>query len=165
MKLIITFCLLLAVVGLYGHQSYISIANLEYNDSKKQIEVSLKVTAHDFEQILSQMFKTNVKLENINDSSAVGIQIQQYISQHFTIWSESKKADFQYVGKEVTVRDELFFYFTFKQVLNPSHIYIKNSVLFELFSGQQNIVHYKYKSTIKSITLTPAKEEDELKFN
>ncbi|PZE15775.1 hypothetical protein DNU06_16505 [Putridiphycobacter roseus] len=138
----------------FGHKSYISIATMEYNEKLGQIEVSLKLTAHDFEHILDQKFSKSIHIENVLDSSEVGQFIQAYLMDHFTIKSDGQAASMHYVGKEVTLRDDLYFYFTFKPILNPSHIIIQNSILFELFSEQQNRVHYKYKGDFKSGTLT-----------
>lgn len=139
----------------FGHKSYISIATMEYNEKLGQIEVSLKLTAHDFEHVLAKKFNEKIHIENVNDTSKIGLFIQTYLAENFTIKSLGKLVPMQYVGKEVTLRDDLYFYFTFKPVLNPSHIIIQNSILFELFSKQQNRVHYQYHDIIKSGTITP----------
>ena len=103
-------------------------------------------------------------MENLDDKGKAGEFIQSYLSQSFVIISEGKRASFNYVGKEVTVRDELFFYFTFTQVSDPSHIFIRNSVLFELFSNQQNIIHYTFNGNIKGTTLHADKPTGEIEI-
>jgi hypothetical protein len=137
----------------YAHKTYVSIANMEYNGKTKQIEVSLKLTAHDFEHVLENHFKKEYHIENIPDSSKIGLFIQNYVKTHFKVWSEKKLTQFKYVGKEVTVRDDLYFYFTFSNVINPKNIIVSNTFLFEMFNKQQNIVHYKYANQTKSVTL------------
>ena len=44
------------LLGAQAHKTYISIANLEYNKAKEQIEVSLQLTAHDFEEVIARHF-------------------------------------------------------------------------------------------------------------
>jgi len=164
-KILFSLILMVKFSTVMAHKSYISIANMEYNNNKKQIEVSLKLTAHDFEYILEKKFNKRIHIENVKDSSLVGQFIQTYISKHFQVYSEKKETKFNYVGKEVTVRDELYFYFTFTHVLDPLHIWISNTFLFELFSKQQNIIHYKIKGKTKSVTLIPSKRSSKISYN
>ena len=51
-KLILSILLSFTTLFASAHKSFISISNMEYNQKEKQIEVSLKLTAHDFEHIL-----------------------------------------------------------------------------------------------------------------
>jgi len=164
MRKLFLICILAMLSTALGHKSYISISDMAYNDSLKQIEVSLKVTAHDFERILYDKFRKTIDIENVGDTSKVNHYIKQYINYNFKIKSGGTETVLNYIGQEVTVRDELFFYFTFNQVSNPDHIFIQNSILFTLFSEQQNIVHYKYNGKIKSITLHANKQIGEIKF-
>ncbi|MGV6861645.1 MAG: DUF6702 family protein [Putridiphycobacter sp.] len=159
-KLILTLNLLFVLSFGFAHKTYVSIANMEYNPELTQIEVSLKLTAHDFEHVLENTFKKTYHIENVADSSEVGQYIQNYLKRHITVYSNEKQADFNYVGKEVTVRDELFFYFTFTKVADPKTIKVSNTILFELFTKQQNIIHYKYQNKTKSVTLITSKNEE-----
>lgn len=160
------FALLVIMASFNGlaHKFYITIADMEYNEEKARIEVSLKMTAHDFEWILEQKFKQKFVIEEVNDSSKVGEYMQAYLGQNFQLFSENKKADFNYLGKEVTDREDLYFYFTFTSLSNPAHINIISNLLFSISDLQQNIIHYKYKTETKSVTLVPSQNEAELKF-
>jgi hypothetical protein len=156
---------MLMTVQAFAHKSYVSIADMEYNEKLDQIEVSLKLTAHDFEYILEKKYNKRIHIENVPDSSEIGMHIQYYLKKHFTIVSQKQNTIFNYVGKEVNVRDELYFYFTFKNILNPLNIIVSNSFLFELFLKQQNIIHYKIKNKTKSVTLVPSIKEGRLSYN
>ncbi len=151
--LLIVILTFLSTNQVMAHKTYVSIANMEYNSKTKQIEVSLKLTAHDFEHVLEHHFKKEYHIENIPDSSKIGLFIQNYVKTHFKVWSEKKLTTFTYVGKEVTVRDDLYFYFTFSNIINPKNIVVTNTFLFEMFPKQQNIIHYKYANQTKSVTL------------
>lgn len=164
-KILLSFILVVNISTAMAHKSYISIANMEYNNTKNQIEVSLKLTAHDFEYILEKKFNKRIHIENVKDTSKVGKFIQTYILKHFQVYSQKKQTKFNYVGKEVTVRDELYFYFTFTQVLDPLHIWVSNTFLFDLFSKQHNIIHYKIKNKTKSVTLTPSRRSSIISNN
>lgn len=164
-KIFLIFIILTSVKSVYSHKSYISISDYEYNSKTKEIEASLKITAHDFEYILEKKFNKRIHIEQIVDSSIVGQYLQLYLKKNIQISSAGQQTEFNYVGKQVNLRDELHFFFTFKHVLNPSSILVRNTLLFDLFSKQQNIIHYKYGGVLKSITLFADKSSGKIDFN
>lgn len=164
-KLLLSLMLSFASLTASAHKSFISISNMEYNETEKQIEVSLKLTAHDFEHVLEKKFGKQIHIENVKAGSEVDKFIINYIKTHFSVKSGSELAVFNYVGREVTVKDELFFYFTISNVKNPSKIVVRNTFLFEIFQQQQNIIHYKLKGKTKSLTLVSLKKEGILLFD
>jgi hypothetical protein len=149
----------------FGHNYYVSIANMEYKEAENQVDVSLKMTAHDFEYLLEMKYNQRLHIENIADSSEIGRYIQVYLAENFVLISGGDTAMLNYVGKEVTLRDELFFYFSFTHIRDPKTIQIKNQLLFTLFTQQQNIVHYKYGEKTKSVTLVPSAHSAEIKID
>lgn len=157
--------LIAAMPNLMAHGYFVSTANMEYDDLTKSIEVSVKLTAHDFEHILENKFAQRIHIENVADTSEIGLFVQSYLKEHFVVTSAGVAGQFGYTGKEVTLRDELFFYFTFSGVNDPAAIQIKNTLLFTEFPQQQNIVHYKWGERTKSVTLVAAKPESEIKLD
>jgi hypothetical protein len=149
----------------FGHNYYVSIANMEYKEAENQVDVSLKMTAHDFEYLLEMKYNLRLHMEDIADSSEIGRFAQQYLGENFQLISGGEAAPMVYVGKEVTLRDELFFYFSFTGIKDPKTIQIKNQLLFTLFPQQQNIVHYKHGEKTKSVTLVPAAHTAEIKID
>ncbi|NOQ71424.1 MAG: hypothetical protein GQ574_05460 [Crocinitomix sp.] len=149
----------------FGHRYFVSIAELEYNSSKNRIEGSLKMTAHDFEEVLREKFGKPLEIENIADTSVAGIYMKTYLTDHFKLYSGGIQAIPVYVGKEVNLRQDLFFYFTFTGISNPKEIKIMNSILLAQFPQQQNIVHYKYQERTKSVTLVSSKKHETITFD
>lgn len=147
-----------------AHKFYVSISDLSYNVAKKRIEGSIKMAAHDFETVLENKFEKKILIENIADTSVIGRYAQHYLSEHFKVYSEGKMAAPHFIGKEVTLSQDLFYYFTFTNISNPKSIKIVNTLFFDLFPKQQNIVHYKYNQQTKSVTLVPTKNNDTIVF-
>ena len=137
---------------------------MEYNLEKERIDVSLKVTAHDFELMLSRKFDQQVDITEIADSSRIGEYCQDYLRHNFQVSSEGELARFAYLGKEILEREELYFYFSFEKIKNPASLNILSNLLFSISDDQQNIVHYKYKDQTKSVTLVPAQNQANLFF-
>lgn len=164
MKVILTSLLFLISSSIFAHKFYVSIADLAYNDTKQRIEGSLKLTAHDFEEVLKAKFNRSFLMEEVKDSSAEGRYVQLYLMQNFKVFSGGKELVPNYLGKEVSLTQDLYFYFTFSAVPNPQRIKVYNTLLFDLFPKQQNIVHYTYNHQTKSVTLVPTKNNDSIVF-
>ena len=160
-NIILLFLLFLSVTG-FSHKYYISTANLDYDAEDGKINCSLKLPAHDFEQVLETKFDKRIHVENVVDTSNVGLFINEYLNENFQIWSGGQQCVMEYIGKEVTLRDELFFYLSFWGVKEPNGIKVKNSLLCRTFTKQQNIVHYQYEDQSKSVTLVPSATEAEI---
>lgn len=69
----------------HAHNYFVSTANMEYDDSTKQIEVSVKMTAHDFEHVLEMKYQQRLHIENIADTSEIGKYIQEYLKENFVV--------------------------------------------------------------------------------
>lgn len=164
MKVLFTLGVLLICLSGSAHKYFISIASMEYNEEKKRIDVSLKMTAHDFEKVLIRKFERELHIEKIEDDSEIGKYCQAYIRQNFTIHSDDQQAEFNYLGKEIDNREDLYFYFSFVNIKNPSSLNVASNLLFSISDDQQNIVHYKYKDQTKSVTLLPSQNSAKIIF-
>lgn len=162
MKQLVTILFVLLAGSAFSHKFYISIADMEYDTIHNRINVSLKVTAHDFELVLQRKFERSIDLEAVSDSSEVNVYIKQYLKHNFKIYSQDIPLEMTYLGREVNERDELYFYFYFTDVTDPTTISIINKLLFSVSDQQQNIVHYKYLDRTKSVTLVASKSEDSI---
>jgi len=138
---------------------------MEYDSANVKINTSLKISAHDFEYLLEMKYNLRIHLETVTDSSEIGLYMISYLKENFIITSGGKQAEMIYLGREITLRDELFFYLSFTNVANPRTIHIKNQLLFSLFAQQQNIVNYKYGDRTKSVTLVSSAPEAEIKID
>ena len=159
MKRILIIAILLISKLSFGHEFFISIADMEYDSTKNRINVSLKMTAHDFEWVMEHKFQKKMTLENVADSSAENKFIQQYLFQNFKLYTKDEELVMNYLGFEVNSRDEMLCYFFFTGGTDYTTIKIINKLLFSISDLQQNIVHYKCKGRTKSVTLIPSKSE------
>lgn len=165
MKTCLAILFILLGTSGFAHKFYISIADMEYDSTRNSINVSLTMTAHDFEKVLQRKFGENTQLENVTDSSEAGLYIQQYINVNYQLINDGEQLKMKYLGKEVNNRDELIIYFYFPNIINPTTIKIINKLLFSVSDQQQNIVHYKYLGRMKSVTLIPSKYAERITFN
>ena len=79
--------------------------------------------------------------------------ILKYINNHFSINCNDKNLILKMIGKEVGNDDFISCYFESEKVENIQNIEIKNTLLTEVFSAQENILHLKINDKINSISL------------
>jgi Domain of unknown function (DUF6702) len=159
MKTLFLILFLSASYNGFSHKFYISIADMEYDSTLNRITVSLKLIAHDFELMLKRKFGEEIDIETIADSSKEDNYIRQYLAHNFQLYSGDKQMKMSYLGKELNLRDDLFFFFYFPNIIDFTTIKIVNRLLFSISDQQQNIVHYKYLNRMKRVTLIPSESQ------
>lgn len=151
------------------HRYAITIAEMAYDAPKNRIEVSLKVAAHDFEQLLAQVLHRPVHLEEQPDSSKaehlISTYCEKYLSTHFKLSSGGFPTRFHYLGRELTPHESLYFYFSFSGIHNPKQVTVFSDVMTSLSRDQQNRIHYTYGGVTKSATLSAAQNKATLSFD
>ncbi len=164
MKTLLTFGLFLFCTTVLSHKYYVAVVNMEWNAADERIDVFVKATAHDFQGIMERALNKRIDLDTIPKNDELMKFTSDYLQKTFSLTSLEIPATFNYIGSEVTERLNIFFYFTFTDVLNPKKIKITCKFFFEYFKGQQNIIHYKHGDQTKSVTLVASSAEGEFKF-
>ena len=57
----------------FAHKYYMSVADMEFDAESNTINGSLKATAHDFEALLEAQFDQRIHIENVSDTSEIGL--------------------------------------------------------------------------------------------
>ncbi len=134
------------------HEFHSSLAEIHYNTASKSLEVSLRVFSDDLSEALTKENKRTVRLD---ESAAVDPLIKQYLIKHFALLdSKNSQKPLIWVGKEITV-DVVWLYFEIPLAEDMNGLKVQNSVLFELFEDQVNIVNVNYKNQKKTYLFKP----------
>lgn len=130
------------------HDFHTSIAEMDYDESSKSFEISLRVFTNDFEEGLSNAGGIkNLHLDNTKKYQAL---IEKYIREHFyLITAKKERLPFKLYGKEIE-GDVTWIYFEIPVKKLSKSLQLKNAVLTELFSDQTNIVNIRYKKQKKT---------------
>ena len=128
-----------------SHETYISIAEIEIKSDRK-IEISLDITAHDFEYAYKKENNVTVKpkvqknsgLEYFDD-----VVIQNYIEKHFLITQFKDTINLDLIGNEINLEGLLSIYIQGNLNNNTDNLKIYNDLLVDVFPSQQNIVNLK----------------------
>lgn len=135
-----------------AHDFHTSITDVAYNPRTKTLEVALKVFTDDLESALSKFTKSKVVYDSRSEKQRQ--QLASYLKQHLSFEvTKDKPLPYKVLGSEAET-DAVWIYVEVP-VRNASleELYVKNSVLTELFADQMNIVNFNYNGTTKSTLL------------
>lgn len=121
------------------HEYYVSVAQAKYNTESQSLEVGIKVFTDDLERALTQQLGAPVKLSDATQRRAIEDALSAYLETHFVVTQQNVLQEFNWVGLEPGA-DETWLYF---EIFMPASgtFTMKNTVLFEAFPAQINIVH------------------------
>lgn len=154
-------CLLfLGLQSATRHEYYVSVATAEYNAKDGVLEVGLKVFTDDLERTINQNTAQQLKLSDAKQSASADEFLAEYLEQRFVLTKAGKLLELIYVGKEVGL-DETWLYF---QIAMPASgtLWMKHTVLFDVFPSQVNIVHFEVNGKKQSQYFTRDKPQIEL---
>lgn len=137
----------------FGHDFYLGIAQIEYNEKTKKFEVAIKLTTHDLEYAIEKGGASPLKLGSKKENIKADEYIKAYVLKHFGLKADDKNVFFHMIGKEVSLDEEIWIYLESDPVKSPKLIEVKNSLLADYFEAQQNHIHLKYKTKTYAIVM------------
>ena len=146
------------------HPLFISVTEMNYNASDKNLEISCKIFADDFEKTLASINHTKVDLTTPADKAAADKMVSAYVKGHLQLKLDNKPVTLEFVGYEKE-SDAIWSYF---QVPNtavaPKKIDIVNSILYESYDKQINLMHVSVGGNRKSTRLNYPDKEASFSF-
>ncbi len=144
-KLLIAFSLLFANKTATLHPVYVSVAEIEYKSETKSLEIGLKIFSDDLSDALSREAGQTVEIGTEQEHKEVAIWLQKYIKKQFFLYADGKNVEYNYVGRELVRQDffAVWIYLEAKNIDNLKNLYVKNTILQELFATQNNVINFR----------------------
>ena len=141
---IISFFLLLFNSNELAHESYTSIAEVNFSKERSMIEISIEITAHDISYLFEKEKKGVLKpIFNDGKEHFSNELLKPYINNHFKIFHQNKLIILDFLGNEINLDGELMIYMEAKMKKSIQSVEIINDLLITSFPNQQNIVNLK----------------------
>ena len=140
------------------HPFHVSVTEINHNAADKTLEVSCKIFTDDFEKTLAKKYNTKVDLGKQELHAAMDTLIKKYINSAIVIRPQGRTTAYSYLGFELD-KEATYCYFEIPNVPAASKIDVVNTILYDLFDDQMNIMHVTVKGSRKSDKLNyPSKE-------
>ncbi len=133
------------------HPLYVSITEINYNDKSHNMEISCKIFTDDLEQALGKKSGHSAHISSTRDE-AIAAEIAAYLAGHLSLSFDGKKVPVRFLGYELE-KEAVWSYLEGPVEKAPASAEIVNSILFDSFDQQINLVHITVKGERKSTKL------------
>lgn len=131
------------------HPLHVSTTEIEFNSKEKSLEISCRIFTDDFETVLAKQFKTKTDLTKPSMHKAMDELIKKYMAAHLKLNVNGKNAAFTYIGFELD-HEATNVYLEIENINALQKLGLTNSILYDLFDDQMNILHVQKQGVRKS---------------
>lgn len=125
-----------------AHRYHTTLTRIDYNEKGKIFEISVKLFTHDLEPLLEK--RGGGKRVDFEKSAETDKLIFDYLNENFVLTDKNGAAKkLKWIGKEFGV-DAVEVYLEADATENPEGYKLKNTLFFESFPEQSNIVVCRY---------------------
>jgi hypothetical protein len=122
------------------HPFHVSTTEINHNAPDKTLEISCKVFTDDFESALAKQYHTKADLSAINMKAAMDTLVKKYINSHLLLNAGGKTFAMKYLGFEKE-NEAVYAYLQVDNISVLKKIEVTDSILYDLYNDQINIIH------------------------
>jgi len=134
------------------HPLYVTVTEINHNAKDKTLEISCKIFTNDFEAALEKSVHVKTDLSQPKDRKTADQLVSDYIKQHLQLKVDGKLVTIEFVGSEKEI-DATWSYFQVNNIASVKKLEIMNSLLYETFDGEINLMHVTVAGSRKSMKL------------
>jgi hypothetical protein len=146
------------------HKFFVSVTQIDYIEASQSVQITSKLFIDDIERLLRERYEATITLSEANEPKIVNYYMDRYLKEKIAITINNKPVVINFLGKEYE-DDIMVCYLEIQDVNSIETFQIQNTILFDLFEDQQNIVRTKIKGKNKSFILIKENDKGMLNFN
>lgn len=120
------------------HPFHVSTTEINANTKERNLEITTRIFTDDFETILAKKFKKKIDLKK--NPQEMDLLIKTYLQQNLTITVNGKLEKLNYIGFENDY-EATNVYLEITGITAAKVLQVNNTILFDLFNDQMNILH------------------------
>lgn len=145
------------------HPLHLSVCDISLNRDTQSLEISHRLFADDLENVLRPTLGEKTDIINPADPEKLSKAIGDYVLQHFRLSMDNQQLNPRYLGYELD-EDVVWVYFEVPNVHHLEQISVRNTLFFDIFEDQLNLINVKKDGKIQSMKLEPDQKEGKLRF-
>jgi hypothetical protein len=145
------------------HPLHLSVADIKHNPEAKSLEITQRLFADDLEDALRHQSGAKVDVLNPADHAHLSGLIGRYLQQNFQLQLNGKQEEAKYLGHEIE-GDAVWVYMEVPNVRGLKSISVQNTVFFEMFDDQINLINVDKDGKIRSLKLSASQKRDQLNY-
>jgi len=164
LKITLLILLFPLITGSTDHKFYVSITKIEYVAESESLQIITQFFLDDIEEVLRKRYRPDVSLGTTKETTEDVALLKKYILQKLKISVNGSPVSLDYLGIEYDI-DMVKSYIEVTGVKEFKSIEIEFKALTEIFTEQQNIIHFKTSKKRKSLILDIDNPKGVLNFN
>jgi hypothetical protein len=145
------------------HKFYVGVFQIDYFKEKKAVQITARLFIDDLEKALYKKHNKHFYLTTKDEISDANSYIASYLSEKLKIKINNKVQTLQFLFKEQENNIVIcYLKINFKENMKELDIY--NTILTDIFKGQQNLVHLNINGNKKTILFTNTETIQKLKY-
>ena len=138
----ISLIIILFVIYGFSHKYYVSTSLYDFKEDSGSLQITIRVFQDDFTEIIKNIYQIDISMDNDLNSNEIKSKINDYLLSNLSIYLDNNKYDLFYLGSELK-NEMIIAYLELEDIPAFKSIELKNTILFDLFEKQQNIIHLK----------------------
>ena len=145
------------------HKFYVSIYQINYAKEKKMLQITSRIFIDDMNVILEKEYHKKTFIGEKNQSPGDIVLMKKYISENFSIKVNGQQKTINFLSEELE-GNVIICYYNITAISKIKTIEVKNTVLIDLNSEQQNIIQTTVSGDKQSLLLTDETIKGILKY-
>jgi hypothetical protein len=134
---------------IFMHPLHVSTTEISFNAKEKSLEISCRIFTDDFENVLAKAYKTKTDLTKKELHAEMDVLIKKYLATNLKYKVNGKPVVANYLGFEID-HEATNVYLEIENVTSLQRLDLSNSILYDLFEDQMNILHVERVGVRKS---------------
>ncbi|MFT4673757.1 MAG: hypothetical protein ACI9R6_000651 [Saprospiraceae bacterium] len=134
------------------HKFYVTTTRVEYIPQEQSLQIITEIFTDDIEKTLTKRTLKEVHLDSEKETNEDLALLRDYVFNKFVVFVNGIKVNYNYIGLQYDI-DRVKLYLEITNVSSLATLEIENTILFDAFEDQQNIIHIKTPDLRRSLVL------------
>ncbi|WP_445722782.1 DUF6702 family protein [Flavobacterium sp.] len=145
------------------HKFYVSVTQIDYVAKKNRVEITSRIFIDDLNKVLEKKYNKKIHLASNREIPEAKDLVKSYLKEKMSVSINNKPVEMQFLSTEID-NDVLICYLKVSFSEKITTFGFENSILTEMFSDQQNLLHTDINDEKSSYLLTNSERTAFLKF-
>jgi hypothetical protein len=141
-----------------------AIFQVQFVPEKKRVQITSRIFIDDLNKALEKNYHVKATIGNGPETPEEIAILKKYFGENLVIRINNQSYPLHYKSSEME-EDVLVSYFLITEVSKIQQLNIKNTLLIDWNSDQQNIMHFTVNETKKSLIFTESSKNQMLKYH
>ena len=132
------------------HPTYVAVVQIDYTSQDKFVTLLCKTFIDDLELALQKKFTNKESIANPSDAKTIVREMDDYVKSHLQIKINGSHAGFSITNYKIDENNSVAIYFRINNIESINKIEITDTVFYELYDSQIQIIYVTVDGNRKS---------------